>query len=77
MLPSISFILGPKTSGKATLGQALADRTNMKFIDFNHFVEQNGLAGQHDDDVTGALIKSMVEEHSTRVLVKNFPQNDY
>lgn len=73
MLPSISFILGPKTSGKSTLGKALADRTNMKFIDFNNFVEENGLAGQDDDEVTGALIKSMVNEHCPRVLLKNFP----
>lgn len=35
MLPSISFLLGPKASGKSTLGKALASRTNMKFFDFN------------------------------------------
>ena len=38
MLPQISCIIGPKASGKTTLGNALCERTNMKLIDFNDFV---------------------------------------
>lgn len=77
MLPSISFMLGPKASGKSTLGKALANRTNMKFLDFNQFVIDNGLKGKKDDFVTGELIKAMINEPSPRVLIKNFPQNVY
>lgn len=40
MMPKIFFILGPKCSGKTTLGQALCERTNMKLIDFKQFVRQ-------------------------------------
>lgn len=62
MLPSISFMLGPKTCGKSTLGSALAQRTNMKFMDFNTFVLSNGLTGKKDDVITTELIKSLVSE---------------
>jgi adenylate kinase family enzyme len=75
MLPSISFLLGPNASGKSTLGKALANRTNMKFLDFNQFVRDNGLVGKKDELVTGELIKAMINEPSPRVLIKNFPQN--
>jgi len=37
------FMLGPKSSGKTSIGCAMAARTNMKLIDFNAFVKMNGL----------------------------------
>jgi shikimate kinase len=39
------FMLGPKASGKSTIGATMADRTNMKLIDFNNFIQFNGLEG--------------------------------
>ena len=39
MLPQISCIVGPKASGKTTLGNALCERTNMKLLNFNEFIE--------------------------------------
>jgi shikimate kinase len=75
MLPSISFMLGPKASGKSTLGKALASRTNMKFLDFEEFIRANGLVGKKDEFITQELIKAMINEASPRVLIKNFPQN--
>ena len=43
MLPQISCIIGPKASGKTTLGAALCERTNMKLVNFNSFIEDNKL----------------------------------
>lgn len=56
VLPQVMFILGPKASGKSTIGQTMASRTNMKLIDFNQFVQCNGLDGQDDETVTTHFI---------------------
>lgn len=56
MLPQISFIIGPKISGKATLGNALAERTNAKLLKFGQFVKEQGLEDKDDDTVVLALI---------------------
>ena len=57
MLPQISCIVGPKASGKTTLGNALCERTNMKLINFNDFISDNCLTDENDETVTVALIK--------------------
>ena len=57
MLPQISCIIGPKASGKTTLGNALCERTNMKLVNFNDFVSDNKLDEEDDETVTMALIK--------------------
>ena len=57
MLPQISCIIGPKASGKTTLGNALCERTNMKLVNFNTFCTENKLDGEDDETVTAALIK--------------------
>ena len=57
MLPQISCMIGPKASGKTTLGNALCERTNMKLINFNDFVSDNCLTDENDETVTMALIK--------------------
>ena len=59
MLPQISCIIGPKASGKTTLGNALCERTNMKLVNFNTFCTENKLDGEDDETVTAALIKQM------------------
>lgn len=57
MLPQISCMIGPKASGKTTLGNALCERTNMKLINFNDFISDNCLTDENDETVTIALIK--------------------
>ena len=57
MLPQISCMIGPKASGKTTLGNALCERTNMKLVNFNTFCTENKLDGEDDETVTAALIK--------------------
>jgi shikimate kinase len=38
-------LLGQKASGKTTVGLAMAERTNMKLVDFEKFILENGLTG--------------------------------
>jgi len=75
LLPQVSFMLGPKCSGKTTLGKALAEKTNMKLINFGQFLKAKGVKGS-DEDQTMALIKHLQEEVSPRILLEDFPQND-
>jgi adenylate kinase family enzyme len=77
MLPQISCIIGPKACGKTALGAALCDRTNMKLVNFNNFVEDNKLEDEDDEVVTSALIKMLSREISPRVLLEDFPQSEY
>jgi shikimate kinase len=41
-------MIGPKCSGKTTLGAALSERTNMLPLNFSKFVKDNGLKGKDD-----------------------------
>ena len=59
MLPQISCIIGPKASGKTTLGKALCKRTNMKLINYNEFVKEKNLGECDDQTRTVALIKRL------------------
>lgn len=77
MLPQISFIVGPKISGKTSLGTALAQRTNAKLLKFNEFVKQHGLEHSDDDTVVLALIQQLALEISPRVLIEDFPKTTY
>lgn len=77
MLPQISCIIGPKASGKTTLGNALCERTNMKLVNFNDFVSDNKLDGEDDETVTMALIKQMSKELAPRILLEDFPQTEF
>ena len=77
MLPQISCIIGPKASGKTTLGNALCKRTNMKLVNFNDFCSQNKLDGEDDETVTSALIKQMSKELAPRILLEDFPQTEF
>lgn len=77
MLPQISCIIGPKASGKTTLGTALCERTNMKLVNFNDFIEENKLSDEDDETVTTALIKMLSQEICPRVLLEDFPQSEF
>lgn len=75
MMPKIFFIIGPKCSGKTSLGSALAERTNMRMFNFTTFMKMNGLKGKDDETITLALIKTLRDEIHCRVLVEDFPSN--
>jgi adenylate kinase family enzyme len=57
MLPQVSWIVGPKISGKTSIGNALGQRTNSKLINFNDFIKSHGLEHSDDDTVVLALIQ--------------------
>lgn len=76
VLPQVHFILGPPRSGKKTLGQKLAERTNMANLYFDDFIKQNNLFGKDDETVVNSLISHLVNQTSTRVLIYDFPQNE-
>jgi shikimate kinase len=73
MLPETFFMIGPKCAGKTTLGRALAERTNMKALNFSQFIKQNDLKSADDETKTMALIKQLVNETVPRVLLEDFP----
>ena len=57
MLPQISCMIGPKASGKTTLGKDLCERTNMKLLNYNEFVSSQNLGECDEETKTMALIK--------------------
>jgi adenylate kinase family enzyme len=77
MLPQVSFLIGPKISGKVTLASALAERSNAKCISFKHFCDENDLTGKDDDTIVLALIQQLSLEISPRVIITDFPQTAY
>mmetsp|Transcript_3635 Transcript_3635/g.2694 ORF Transcript_3635/g.2694 Transcript_3635/m.2694 type:complete len:121 (+) Transcript_3635:396-758(+) len=56
MLPQIFFVIGPKAGGKTSLGSNLAERTNMKLMNFVRFVREKGLENKSDEGKTQVLI---------------------
>ena len=70
-------MIGPKCSGKSELGRALAERTNMTMFNFPQFLRQSNLKGKDDETVTMALIDRVRELTSPRLLIEDFPQNEF
>jgi len=77
MLPQIFCIIGPKASGKTTLGTKLCERTNMKMINFEEFVHSMNLADCDEETQTLALMKRLSQEVCPRVLLEDFPQSEF
>ena len=75
LLPEVFFLIGQKAAGKTTVGSSLAERTNMTLMQFNEFVQKNSLQNEDDETITFALIKTLLDEVSPRILIENFPQN--
>ena len=69
------FMLGPKASGKSKIAEDMAARSNMNHINFNDFVEQNGLKGKDDETISYELVQSLSREMFPRVIIEHFPQN--
>lgn len=69
------YLLGPKGSGKSTVGQTMSSRVNIKLVDFNNFVRMNGLRGKDDDIIVSQFIQYLAKEKALRVLIEHFPQN--
>jgi adenylate kinase family enzyme len=77
LTPQTTFLIGPKASGKTTLGKQIAERTNMVFMNFNDFVKKHHLKGKDDETVVLALIKSLSYQIEPRLLIEGFPQNEF
>jgi len=71
------FMIGPKTSGKTTIGEQVAHRTNTKLINFRSFIKENQLKGKDDEEQVLCLINSFNYEEHPRVLIEDFPQNEF
>jgi len=67
---------GPPKSGKKHLGQTLAERTNMAELPFDQFISEKNLQGKSDEAIVNSLIKHLVDQPATRVLLYDFPQNE-
>lgn len=75
ILPQILCILGAVGSGRNSIAKVLAERTNLKVLDFNDYIEENCLQDQDDETIVSTLIASMSQERYPRIALKNFPQN--
>jgi len=76
-LPQVSFIIGPQASGKTTLGRRLCEKTNMSMINFNHLIVEQKLQRKNEEEQTMALIKTLADEVSPRILIEDFPQTEF
>lgn len=74
LIPQVVCVLGPKSSGKTTVSSLMAQRTNMRHVDFNHFVKASGLVGQDDEAKTAAFLEHISKDTKPRIVVENFPQ---
>jgi shikimate kinase len=74
-LPQCICLLGPKSSGKTSIGAEIAKRTNAKLIDFIDFLNNEGLAGQDDETIIKIFINYLSKQTKPRVILENFPQN--
>ena len=77
MLPQVFFMIGPHGSGKTTAGNILSERTNMHLIRFGDFLKDKGLRKKDDEVKTAGLIKHLVSSVHQRILLIDFPQNEF
>lgn len=53
----------------------MADRTNMKHLDYLKWIQENGLEDEDDETACLKLIQALAEEQKPRVMLESFPQN--
>jgi len=73
MRPQLMFMIGPKTSGKTTIGSHMSARTNMHHINFNDWLKTSSYKGKDDESVVLGFINSLAYYIQPRILVENFP----
>jgi adenylate kinase family enzyme len=71
-------MIGPKGSGKSTVANELANRTNMIVLKFDHFLKSKGFDVNDfdDEEATMSLVSHLVHETNPRVLIEDFPRNE-
>lgn len=75
LLPEVYFLIGPKASGKSSVGKHLAEKTNMHQLNFEHFIQSNNLQHKDDEAKVFKLINYLLDTVSPRILIEDFPQN--
>lgn len=75
LLPEVYFLIGPKASGKTTIGKHLAEKTNMHLMSFEHFCQQSKVHDKDDETKVFKLIHFLLETVHPRILIEDFPQN--
>lgn len=43
------FLIGPKKSGKTTIGRAVSERTNLKFVNYRDFIKTSDLKRKDEE----------------------------
>ena len=69
----IILMIGLPASGKSKIAEDMAARSNMNHINFNDFIEQNGLKGKDDEAISYELVQSLSREMFPRVIIEHFP----
>ena len=49
----------------------------MHLLNFSKFVKENNLKGKDDETITTALIKNLINQIHPRILLEDFPQNEF
>lgn len=75
LLPEVYSLIGPKCSGKRTVGHKVAERANLRFLDFSRFLKAKKLTRASDEEKMKEFVKFMYGANETRFLALNFPEN--
>jgi adenylate kinase family enzyme len=73
LIPELFCLLGPKCSGKETVGTQVAKRANMRFMNFSRFLRVKKLVKASDEKKMKELTLFLLEANATRFLIQNFP----
>ena len=76
VFPEVAFMIGPPKSGKKEIGHRLAERCNMSELHFEGWLSERNLNGKDDETITTELIKYLIEQTRSRVLIYEFPQTE-
>lgn len=77
IIPQTMFLIGPKACGKTAIAANMAERTNMKHVDFVQWRKDCGLREAGDEEVCAKLIDALAHEVKPRVVLESFPENEF
>ena len=77
IIPQTMFLIGPKACGKTAIAANMAERTNMKHVDFVQWRKDCGLREAGDEEVCAKLIDALAHEVKPRVVIESFPENEF